>query len=61
MHDPDYVLDSYGLTPAVVAEHDLGDAIPAGGHPALATPVQYDKLIGKPPRTWVWGGEVMGA
>lgn len=63
-HDPRYLLDSYGLTPAVVAEHDLGDTIPPGGLYAPRFPDGNMIILGKiqpPPRTWMWGAEVMGA
>jgi hypothetical protein len=49
---------NHGMTPALAAEHDLGDTIPAEGLHA-DRPVLLDQPI--PPRTWVWSGEVMGS
>jgi hypothetical protein len=53
-------LDAYGMSPALEAEHDLGDTIPEGGYPEPAISTMWSRPIPKPPRTWTWGGEVMG-
>jgi hypothetical protein len=53
----------YGMTPRLVAEHDLGDTIPAEGLYLPRFP-DGDMLVihdmPKPQRTWTWAGQVMG-
>jgi hypothetical protein len=50
--------EGWGMTPELAAQHDLGDAIPAGGYPEPKTPTFPD--VPAAPRPWTWGGEQVG-